>query len=346
MSSSSPRILIVRLTAVGDVIHGMPVACALRDAFPNATLGWVVEGGGGDLLEGHPAIDHLIRVPRRWWKSLRTIRTAGKQLRALEFDTTVDLQCLTKSAVLAKFSGARRRLGAGGKSAREISGWLNNELTVVKADHVVDLYLGILKPLGITQPEVRFDMPEREVDGQFADSVLQELSLPAKQYVVLNPGAGWNSKLWPAERYGEIAKRLFERFGVRSLAVWGGQEELAMAETIVRTSDRAAMLAPSTSLRELSALLRRARLFIGSDTGPMHLAVAVDTPAVSLHGTSRAEWCGAYGASNRRVQAYYQEGSAKERRSAENTAMRAITVEDVFVAASELLEADELRRCG
>lgn len=346
MPKDGPRILIVRLTAVGDVIHGMPVACALRDAFPNATLGWVVEGGGGDLLEGHPAIDHLIRVPRRWWKSLRTIRDVRKQLRALEFDTTVDLQCLTKSALLAKLSGARRRLGAGGPSAREFSDWLNNELTVVQADHVVDHYLGILEPLGINNPAVRFEMPEREVDGRFAEKALQELHLSTNQYVVLNPGAGWKSKLWPAERYGETAKRLLERFGLRSLAVWGGQDELAMAETIVRTSGGAATLAPNTSLCELGAMLRRARLFIGSDTGPMHLAVAVDTPAVSLHGTSRAEWCGAYGPANRRVQAYYQEGSAKERRSAENTAMRAITVEEVFAAAAELLEADQLRRCG
>ena len=346
MPKDGPRILIVRLTAVGDVIHGMPVACALRDAFPNATLGWVVEGGGGDLLEGHPAIDHLIRVPRRWWKSLRTIRKVRKQLRTLEFDITVDLQCLTKSALLAKLSGARRRLGAGGLSAREFSGWLNNELTVVRADHVVDHYLGILELLGIINPEVRFNMPEREVDAQFAEHALRELDLAANQYVVLNPGAGWKSKLWPAERYGETAKRLFKRFGMRSLAVWGGQDELAMAETIVRTSGGAATLAPNTSLRELGALLRRARLFIGSDTGPMHLAVAVDTPAVSLHGTSRAEWCGAYGPLNRRVQAYYQEGSAKQRRSAENSAMRAITAEDVFAAASELLGSNELKRCG
>lgn len=346
MPKDGPRILIVRLTAVGDVIHGMPVACALRDAFPDATLGWVVEGGGGDLIEGHPAIDHLIRVPRRWWKSLRTIRNVRKQLRSLKFDTTVDLQCLTKSALLAKLSGARRRLGAGGPSAREFSGWLNKELTVVQADHVVDHYLGILQPLGISKPNVRFDMPERDVDGQFAESALLELNLLANQYVVLNPGAGWKSKLWPAERYGETAKRLFERFGLRSLAVWGGSDELAMAETIVSTSCGAALLAPSTSLRELGTILRRARLFIGSDTGPMHLAVAVDTPAVSLHGTSRAEWCGAYGPANRRVQAYYQEGSAKERRSAENTAMRAINVEEVFAAAAELLEADQLRRCG
>lgn len=346
MSNDGPRILIVRLTAVGDVIHGIPVACALRDAFPNATLGWVVEGVAGDLLEGHPAIDHLIRVPRRWWKSLRTIRQIRSQLRELEFDTTVDLQCLTKSAAMAKLSGASRRLGAGGEAAREISGWLNKELTVVSAEHVIDHYLGILEPLGVTNPTVRFELPEREMDGRYAENALREADLPAKQFLVVNPGAGWKSKLWPAERYGETAKRLFQRFGLRSLAVWGGQDELAMAESIIRASDGAATLAPSTSLRELAAILRRARLFIGSDTGPMHLTVAVDTPAVSLHGTSRAEWCGAYGPSNRRVQAYYQEGSAKQRRNAENTAMRAIAVDEVFAAASELLEADQMRRCG
>ncbi|MCA9261540.1 MAG: glycosyltransferase family 9 protein [Planctomycetales bacterium] len=337
-TSNPQRILIVRLTALGDVIHGMPVACALRDAFPQASISWVVEGGAGDLLDGHPAVDQVIRVPRRWLKSPRDVWRLRRRLIAERFDVTVDLQSLTKSAVAARLSGARRRIGAGGDSARELSGWLNNERPVVSASHVVDHYLGILAPLGIVAPQVRFDLPERAEDGRFADQAIAACRLQSERFVVLNPGAAWQSKLWPTERYGELAARLGETYGLPSLAVWGGNEE-PLAEQIVASSRGWAHLAPSTRLRELAAVSRRARLFVGSDTGPMHLSVAVGTPTISLHGPSQSEWCGAYGSSNARVQAYYHEGTSRERRAATDAAMRAIDVDAVWNSCQRLLAA-------
>jgi len=344
------RILIVRLTAVGDVIHGAPVLCALRDRFPDATIGWVVEGGGGDLLEGHRALNELIRVPRHWYKSPRQILALRKRLQALEFDTTVDLQCLTKSAVPAWLSGAKRRLGVGGADGRELSKWFNNVLTDVDADHVVHHYLSILKPLGIglrrgasgqVQPigfeSIRFDLEQHDADTQFAKQTLDQLSLTPGQFAVLNPGAGWESKLWPAERYGAIAQRLRADHGLPTLAVWGGPGERPLAETIANSSDGAAQVAPATSLRQLGAICRQSAMFLGSDTGPMHLAVAVGTPAISLHGASQADWCGAYGPGNLALQAEYVEGSYGERRRAGNAAMRALTVDTVAAACDKLL---------
>ena len=128
----SPRILIVRLSAIGDVIHGVPVLCALREALPEAFLGWVVEGRAGDLLDGHPALDALVRVPRGWLKSPREIWRLHRRLHELRFDTTIDLQCLTKSAIAAWLSGARRRIGKGGSDGRELSRWFHNELVAVR----------------------------------------------------------------------------------------------------------------------------------------------------------------------------------------------------------------------
>ena len=110
--TDSPRVLIVRLSALGDVIHGLPVACALREALPGATIGWVVEGRNGDLIEGHPAIDHVVRAPRGWWKSPLAVWRLRRELRALRFDVAVDLQCLTKSAVAAWLSGAGSSIAA------------------------------------------------------------------------------------------------------------------------------------------------------------------------------------------------------------------------------------------
>lgn len=341
------RLLIVRLTAVGDVIHGTPVLNALRDRFPDAFIGWVVEGRGADLLEGHRALNQVIRVPRRWYRSPRAILDLRRRLRALRFDTTVDLQCLTKSAAAAWLSGAKRRLGAGGSDGREFSKRLNNVLANVDADHVVHHYLGIAEPLGIglagadRRPSgfdsIRFDLELHDADAAFAEQTLRSAGLASGGFAVLNPGAGWASKLWPAERYGQVAQRLESDHGLRSLALWGGAEERPLAETIVRHSADAAVLAPPTTLPQVGALCRHARVFLGSDTGPMHLAVAVGTPTISMHGASDANWCGAYGPGNLTIQAEFADGSYGQRRRADNAAMRAITVDRVADACGELL---------
>jgi lipopolysaccharide heptosyltransferase I len=338
--------LIVRLSAIGDVIHGIPVLCALRAALPQAFIGWVVEDTAAALLEGHRALDELIRVPRGWLKSPRTVWRLRQRLHELRFDTTIDLQCLTKSAIAAWLSGAPRRIGKAGDDGRELSRLFHNELVEAGGDHVIEHYLEMLQPVGIESPSVRFDLPEHTADAQMADSILREVGLAAGGYVILNPGAGWPSKIWPADRYGELAQRLMKSHGLPSLAVWGSREELPLAERIVAASHGHARLAPPTSMTQLAAVCRRAAVFVGSDTGPMHLAVAVGTPTISLHGPSRAEWCGAYGPHNIRLQVRYEAGSSQERRTANDAAMRAITVDIVAAACNNLLSQQSARQCG
>jgi heptosyltransferase-1 len=346
LSSASPRILIVRLSAIGDVIHGVPVLCALRAALPGAFLAWVVEGRAGDLLEGHPALDELVRVPRGWLKSPREVWRLRRRLHGLRFDTAIDLQCLTKSAIAAWLSGAPRRIGKGGEDGRELSRWIHNELVPCAGSHVIEHYLDLLQPLGIASPQVRFELPESERDARMATELLARCGLQAGCFALMNPGAGWPSKIWPAERYGELAQRLSVKHCVKTLAVWGVPSELPLAEAIVAASAGTAVLAPPTSMTELAALCRRAAIFVGSDTGPMHLAVAVGTPTISLHGPSKAEWCGAYGPCNIRLQVRYEEGSAFERRQADAAAMRAIGVEMVAEACDRLLGQRDARQCG
>jgi lipopolysaccharide heptosyltransferase I len=341
-----PRILIVRLSALGDVIHGLPVACALRAALPEATIGWVVEGRNAELLARHPAIDHVIVAPRRWLKSPRAILDLRRRLRQLQFDVTIDLQCLTKSAVAAWLSGARRRIGKAGDHGRELSRWFHNELVAAGGRHVVDHYLELVAPLGIERPKVRFDLPEQMAEARTADDYLRSEGLSRRRFAVLNPGAGWPSKIWPAERYGSVAARLRAAHGLASVATWGGAEERPLAEAIVAASGGACHLAPPTTILELAALCRRAALFVGSDTGPMHLSAAVGTPTISLHGPSRAEWCGAYGPGNIRLQAEYEDGSANYRRQAGDAAMRAITVDMVVAACDELVRRPHQRKAG
>lgn len=333
---SGPRILIVRLSAMGDLIHGIPVLNALRKAMPEAMLGWVAEGRNADLLAGHPALDRLIRVPRRWLKSPSAVWALRKELRGLRFDTTIDLQCLTKSAIAAWLSGAPRRIGYAGKLGREASRWFHNELVAVDAQHVIDRYLALLKPLGIERPAVEFNLPERTEDARFAESTLRQLGFTSGGFAIVNPGAGWASKRWPPERYGKLARRLATEHALATLAVWGGSAELPQAEEIVAHSGGAAQVAPATTMTQLASLARRAAIFVGSDTGPLHLAVAVGTRCVSLHGTSLAEQTGAYGPQNRRLQVRYDDSRSK-RRHGDDSAMRAIDVDMVLASCAELL---------
>ena len=337
MARNSQRVLIVRLSAMGDLIHGIPVLNALRRALPEAMIGWVAEGRNADLLMGHPALDQLIRVPRRWWRSPREVWALRNQLQLLRFDTTIDLQCLSKSAMAAWLSGAPRRIGYAGKLGREVSRWFHNELVSVEAEHVIDRYLGLLKPLGIQKPKVEFNLPESSPDAEFAERTLRALGLTNGEFAILNPGAGWASKRWPPERYGQLAERLAEELQVPTLAVWGGERELPLAERIVLHSGGTGHLAPPTTMTQLAALARRARLFVGSDTGPLHLAVAVGTTCVSLHGTSLAAQTGAYGPQNRRLQQRY-DNSPSRRSHNDDSAMRAISLELVLAACVEVLK--------
>ena len=305
---------------------------------PDAFLAWVAEGTAGDVLEGHPALDELIRVPRRWWKTPSEVWKMRRRMRELKFDIALDMQCLSKSAVTAWLSGAKRRIGKSGEHGRELSRMFNNELVEAGGTHVIEHYLSMLRTLGIKSPAVEFKMPQRATDAQMVDKFLRENGLAGQRFAILNPGAGWPSKMWPAERYGELARHLQKAHGMRSIAAWGLPAELPLAEMIVTGSDGHALLAPPTSMLEFGSLCRRAALFVGSDTGPMHLAVAVGTPTISMHGPSRADWCGAYGTQNVRMQIRYEAGSSLERRRADDSAMRAITVAMVEHACDQLLK--------
>jgi ADP-heptose:LPS heptosyltransferase len=262
-----------------------------------------------------------------------------RELAAERFDLSIDLQSLTKSAVAARLSGARWRIGAGGRDGRELSKWFNNERVPIRARHVIEHYLSLLRPLEIVDPPVEFGLPEWPRAIRVVNRFLCEKGLLPGGFAVLNPGAGWPSKQWPAPRYAAVAEYLGERFGLPSVAVWAGTAERELAQTIVAESAGWARLAPPTSIPELAELARRAVLFVGSDTGPLHLAVAVGTRAVSLHGTTRAAWSGAYGPNSIRLQAYYEDGSSRQRREAANHAMQAISVDTVCQACTRIVAA-------
>ena len=330
------RILIVRLSAIGDTIHGLPVLCALRDHLPNAHLSWVVESRSAAVLQGHRALDRLIVAPRGWLRSPMVLWRLTRQMRSVRAQIAIDLQGLAKSAIAARLSGAPVRIGAAAPDGRECSTWLNNRLVNLTATHVVDRYLELLKPLGISRPTPRFDVPRHAEDEIKIGRFVRDRGLGGG-FALLNPGAGWASKRWPVERLAAVARHLGRERRLPSVVVWAGAMERAMADQIITTSGGFAHMAPATTLGELAELARRARMFVGSDTGPLHLAAAVGTPCVGLYGPVSAQRNGPYGSGHIAIQRMLLEGSSRERREASDASMRAIEVADVCDACDRLL---------
>ncbi len=329
----------MRLSAIGDVIHGMPLACALRERFPDAFLAWAVEERAAVLLHGHEALDELIALPSGWLKSPGKVWRLRRRLNAMKFDTAIDAQGLTKAAIVAWLCGARRRIGFGGPWGRELSPWLNNELVDTTAEHAVDRTLQLLLPLGIGSPEVRFQVPEHEVDRVAAEEIIRRAGLQSG-FGLINPGAGWPSKLWPTDRYAAVARYLGRSWKLPSMVVWAGKAERELAQRIAAGSEGHAQMAPPTTLTNLAALARRCGLFVGSDTGPLHLAVAVGAPCVGLYGPWPAKRHGPYGPGNIALQKMFFEGPTRARRNAGPKFMEAIDVELVCGACDRILKRD------
>jgi len=341
----SPRILITRLSHIGDCIHTFPVATALRERFPDALIGWAVERAAAPLLENHEAVDELIVLQRGWLKSPSRVWRLRRQLRRLDFDVSIDPQTLTKSAIVGWLSGAKMRIGFSGKDGREFSKWLNNRLVWRTAPHVVDRYLQLLKPLGVESPKARFCVPVDEAADALVAGFVRKNDL-SNGFAAINPGAGWDSKLWPADRYAAVAAHLGQAWSLPSVIVWAGDREQAWARQIVSGAGGHALLAPPTTLNELASLLRAARLFVGSDTGPLHLAAAVGTRCVALFGPTPVWQCGPYGPGHVAIQQIYHEASSRERRNADNAAMRAIQVGAVCDGCDQILGSQSTERAA
>jgi ADP-heptose:LPS heptosyltransferase len=176
-----------------------------------------------------------------------------------------------------------------------------------------------------------------EADRESAERMIGEAGLSGG-FALVNPGAGWPSKLWPAERYAAVTRHLGHACSLPSLVVWAGPQERDWAEQIVAGSEGHARMAPNTTLTELAALTRRARLFVGSDTGPLHLAAAVGTPCVGLYGPMPAERNGPYGPGHVALQKMLFNGTSRQRRNAPGTLMEAIEVEHVCDACDRILK--------
>ena len=297
-SASEPaRILVVRLGSLGDILHTLPAVAGLRRAFPAARIGWAVEERWSELLaargssEGPPSpqkplVDVVHPVNTLAWRTApfsdetwKEAREALRGLRGAGYEIAIDFQGAIKSALLAQLSRAPRRIGFAQPWERPASLFYTRGL-FTRRRHVVDQNLELARALAPQiQALVRYDLPCDPAAERVCRAELERRGL--RDFAILNPGAGWGAKRWPAERYAQVARALAEA-GLASLVNHGPGEE-SLAQEVVESSAGAAQ-ALACSLGELIAFTRRARIFVGGDTGPMHLATALRVPVVALFG--------------------------------------------------------------
>jgi heptosyltransferase-1 len=348
------RLLVVRLSAMGDVVHTLPAVHALREAFPQAHIGWLIEERWAELLcapgsprrggrsSSRPLVDEVHTVNLKAWgkspfsiSTLQRVATVWNDVRDVHYDVAVDLQGAIRSAVLARLSGASVVYGAAEPRESPASLWYTRKV-VARGRHVIEQNLSVVEGLvgremksqatDIAQDLPRDPSAEARIEQRLAEDGVRD-------FAILNPGAGWGAKRWPAERYGEVTGWL-AGMGIYPLVNYGPGEEDLFRVVLAASGGQARPTKGTIS--ELIALSRRARLFIGGDTGPLHLAAALRVPVVAIFGPTDPARNGPYG--TRSIVLRSAESlTTHARRAATDEGLLAISSDAVIDAARELL---------
>lgn len=288
------KVLIVKASALGDVVHALPVLAWLNSADPAMQIDWLVEEGFAPLLEGHSLVHKVHTIATRSWRrqgrlaSIRKCWQAIGSIRTERYDVVLDLQGNSKSGVFTLLSGAPRRFGFGRNGVREWPNLLatNRRIELTAAEHhISERSLAIARaafPEGYAYRSAG-PLPVRSEAAERVEAQLAEAGLSGSRFAVLHYGTTWTTKLWAVENWREMVRRLVDETGLVPVLTWGSAEELAIVEGIAAAGEGKAMIWPRSTLPELVALLARAAVVVGGDTGPVHIASAVGTPTVSLY---------------------------------------------------------------
>ena len=309
MTTPRPRILMVKLSAIGDVVHTLPALNALRRHLPNAHITWLVEEAAAELVIGHPALDDVLVSRRKTWlKGLKTDKRRQHlnemadfigRLRRRRYDVVLDFQASLKGAVLIALARAKRKIGFGpGLEHQELSYCvLNERVPAVSMEiHALDRSLLLLQAMGITVSQVEYKLPITVFHHRNVERLKSNLGISEKlPLVAINPMAQWDSKLWTVEGFARVADHIQSKRALSVVFTGGPGDEAYIDDICARMSTQAANLAGKTDLLTLAALLKHARLVITTDTGPMHIAAAVGTPTVALFGPTAPWRTGPYG---------------------------------------------------
>ncbi|MEP6945070.1 MAG: lipopolysaccharide heptosyltransferase I [Acidobacteriota bacterium] len=290
------RILIVKLSAIGDIVHALPAAAAIRSHFPDAEISWVAEQRSAEIVRGCPAVDHLIEIDTRSLRGGKVIDEVliemGRQARAVrqrKYDVAIDFQGLIKSAVIAKVSGAKQRWGFARSAMREPAGrfLLTDTVEIPERTHVIRKNLRLAAAaMGFAYDDSKLEFPIATTAEHTAeaDAIALQAGGP---FAILNPGGGWVTKLWHAEKYGRLSDLIYEETGMTSVVVTG-PSDADLAAKVAAGSRTGRLIHAQPGLKAFYELARRAAVYIGGDTGPTHIAAAAGTPIVGIFGPT--EW--------------------------------------------------------
>ena len=325
------NILIIKMSSLGDVLHTLPFVAVLRERFPRARLTWLVHPQFSAFVPDPPMVDEVLYFDkvnfnkmglRDKWSCFRKMRSL---LHSKRFDLVIDMQGLFKSAVLAAISGCDNRIGY--CEMREGSGLVSKAITGTHAkDHVIERYLDVARYLGCVVDEIRFPMPDLQKEWQ---AVQEKTETVKKSYIVLVPGARWDTKIWPAEHFAKLSEKILG--DGKQVVLAGGPEDTQLGEEITRLSPGVTDLTGKTSLRELGALIQHCTAYISGDTGPLFIASAMKRPLVAVYGPTRPDRTGPYGSTGSTViTAPVPCAGCLKKRCANRVCMQSITPEMVF----------------
>ena len=340
------NILIVKLSAIGDVVHTLPSLAALRNHYPAAHITWVIEEAAADLIEGHPHLDRVLVSRRKAWireirggrnisAVFREISSFVSTLRDRHYDLVIDFHGLFKSALVVLLSGGPRKLGY--DSMQELSGlFLNEKIHEDMEKHAVDRYLDLLRHLGTDTKEPAFLIPVEEENRLRVDHLLSAAGIDGTTpFIAVNPVAYWKTKLWGDERFALLCDALIEELDTRIILTGGpGDPSLPHIEGLMKHP--CINLAGKTTLRDLACLYQRARLVVTTDSGPMHIAAAMGTPTVALFGPTNPDRTGPYGAGHRVIRKPLPCSPCLRKECDTMQCMKDISVEEVLEVVKEV----------
>ena len=339
------NILIVKLSAIGDVIHTLPSLAALRKLYPEANITWVIEDASSDLISDHPYLDRVIVSHRKQWindlkkgritKAVKEIRAFIDDLRKQPYDLVIDFHGLIKSAVLVLLSSGKRKLGY--DSMQELSGlFLNEKIPEDMHKHAVDRYLDFLRYLGTDIKDPEFLIPIGEENKNRVEELLQRNDIDKKDsFVAVSPVALWDTKLWADEKFAGLCDRIAEELKVS--VIFTGTEHDKLEHIQSRMRAPSLNMGGKTTLRDLAYLYQRSALLITTDSGPMHLAVAMGTPVIALFGPTDPSRTGPYGKGHVVIRRELSCSPCFLKKCNSMECMSGITIEEVFHAVREKL---------
>ena len=349
MRHGNPKILVIKLSAIGDVIHSLPFLEVLKMTFPFSTIDWVVEEDAAGIVQDHPDIDTLLVFPRKGWikrfAKKNEYCSIGKEvagflkvLKKKRYDIVIDLQGLLKSGILTFIARGKRKIGLNG--GREASSIFINEKVVVPDPniHALERYLYIARYLGATQPRWGGRVPIDATDTRYINDLLQ--GIDEKPLIAVNPMAKWETKLWGLDRFASLVDRIKETLGAEVIFT-GSESDRKPIETILsKMNTRVLNFAGKSTLKELACLYERCAIVISTDTGPMHLAAAMNNPVVvALFGPTSPLKTGPYGPRHRVLRTGIECSPCFKKKCIDMSCMKEITVDMVFNIVKEVLES-------